>query len=71
MDLAKIKNCFLISLVEPHLSTNISSLELVSEGWDPYRTDRLSRIGGGVAVYLKQSFTAMDQFNLTTDMCVV
>ena len=71
MDLAKIKNCFLISLVETHLSPNISSVELTSEGWELFRTDRLSRLGGGVAVYMKQSFTASDQFSLTTDMCEV
>ena len=49
--------------------SNISNVELTTEGWDLYRTDRLERFGGGVAVYIKQSFTASDQLNFSSDMC--
>ena len=69
LDLAKMKNCFLISLTETHLSSNISNVELTTEGWDLYRTDRLERFGGGVAVYIKQSFSVSDQLNFSSDMC--
>ena len=40
LDLAKLKNCFVISLTETHLTPNISNVELTTEGWDLYRTDR-------------------------------
>ena len=39
------------------------------EGWDIFRADRLSRYGSGVAIYVKQSFTATDNFTISTDMC--
>ena len=52
LDLAKIKNAFALSLVETHLTDSISSCEILREAWDVYRTDRLSRYGGGVAIYL-------------------
>ena len=68
MDFARVIECFLIAPVETHLSDDISSTELVKEGWEIYRTDRLSR-GGGVAMYLHSKFTATDQYSLTTDMC--
>ena len=45
MDFARVIDCFLIALVETHLSDDISSTELVREGWKIYRTDRLS-MGG-------------------------
>ena len=48
MDLARVIDCFLITLVETHLSDDISSTELVREGWEIYQKDRLSR--GGVAM---------------------
>ena len=69
LDLAKMKNCFLISLTETHLTSNISNVELTTEGWDLYRTDRLERFGGGVAVYIKQSFSVSDQLSFSSDMC--
>ena len=64
-----LKNIFLIALTETHLNDNISSCELTKEGWDIFRMDRHTRYGGGVAIYLKQSFIATDNFTVTTDMC--
>ena len=69
MDLAEHKEAFIIALTETHLSDNISSSELTREGWDIFRSDRHSRYGGGVAIYVKQSFTATDSFTISTDMC--
>ena len=35
-----------ISLVETHLDSNISSVELVRDSWEIYRNDKLNRGGG-------------------------
>ena len=67
IDFARVIDSFLIALVETHLSDDISSTELVREGWEIYQKDRLSR--GGVAMKLHSKFTATDQYSLTTDMC--
>ena len=68
--MADYKNCFMLSLVETHLNSNIYNSELVKEGWSIFRADRCNRSGGGAAIYIKSDFIVTDVSDLQIQICV-
>ena len=64
-----MKNSFMICLVETKLTENVANHELTQNGWNIFRCDRKRRLGGGVAIYVKEEFPVSDILSHSTDIC--
>ena len=69
LDLAKMKNSFMICLVETKLTENVSDHEITQNGWNIFRCDRKRRLGGGSAIYVREEFPVSDVLSHSTDTC--
>ena len=69
LDMAKIYDAFCICLCETHLSDNISDSEIVTEGWNIFRSDRKDRICGGVSIYINENIPISEKFTFSNSMC--
>ena len=69
MDLAKQNNAFMICVVETKLTDNVSNSEITSQGWNIFRSDRKNRLGGGVAIFVKEEYPVSDTLSHSTNTC--
>ena len=64
-DLASDKNAIIIAITESHLCEGILDSEISIKGWAHVRSDRKDRIGGGVIVYVKDSYTISNEISFS------
>ena len=62
-------NIGIICLTETHLNYKVSDNELISDGWEIFRTDRKGRIMGGSAIILRSDFIVSKTFYLSNSYC--
>ena len=58
-----------MSLCETHLNDGIQDSEILREGWNIVRSDRKSRIGGGVALYLDERIPISEKLVYSNSVC--
>ena len=71
LDFADIKNANIINLVETHLFEKVVNSELTNDNWSIYRTDRKNRIGGGIAIYVRNIFSVTSVLSYSTSSCEI
>ena len=54
--------------MESWLTGDMLNPEICVEGYNVFRSDRLSRIGGGVCVYMRNDLTVTKELSFSNDM---
>ena len=70
-DLSNYYDANMIIITESHLNEYISSEELYINDWSLHRADRAHRIGGGVAIYVKNDILLTDKFTFSNSYCEI
>ena len=68
-DLSKTNNSPFICLTETHLKPNVINAEIQMKQMTCYRTDRITREGGGVISYVREDLAVNSELNHSNAFC--